>query len=94
MLGGRYMYNLEEAIEKIKTLECPAGDLENSVALILEDYKVASPNEIKMSLNKQEDKDGIQAYKAEIASSGERIIVLAETGFDGYVTKVVDAYIY
>lgn len=87
------MGNLEEAVERIKSLECPTGDIEKSVALILEDYEIANLDEIKVSRNKPEDKDGMQAYKAEIQGIGNRITVLSKSGLDDYVSKVFDAYI-
>ena len=40
------MPNLEKAVERIKTLQCPTGELENRIIGILEDYKVATRNEI------------------------------------------------
>ena len=35
------MTNLEKAIDRIKILECPTGELEERLVSILEDYKVA-----------------------------------------------------
>jgi hypothetical protein len=87
------MGSLEKAIERIKILECPTGDVENRVAGILEDYKVADRNAIKV--NKKEILDnGMEVYNAVISGDKEyRITVLAESGLDDYVATVVDAFV-
>lgn len=87
------MGSLEKAIERIKILECPTGDVENRVAGILEDYKVADRNAIKV--NKKEILDnGMEVYNAVISGDKEyRITVLAESGLDDYAATVVDAFV-
>ncbi|MEN6459912.1 MAG: hypothetical protein ABFC94_00890 [Syntrophomonas sp.] len=84
--------NLEKAIERIKVLECPTGEVENRVVGILEDFKVANRNMITISREEQED--GLEAYSAVISSNKEHhITVLAKSGLDDYVATVVDACI-
>jgi hypothetical protein len=86
------MDNLKKAIERIKELECPTGDVESRVAHILEDYKVADRNMIK--INREEQEDGFEIYNAVVLSNNEHhITVLAKSGLDDYVATVVDAYI-
>lgn len=88
------MRSIENAIERIKTLECPTGDVEIYVADILEDYQVTNRNNLSIFRNKQFDKDGAEAYSATFSSdSVESIIFLVTSGLDDYVAKVKDAYI-
>lgn len=88
------MSKLDAAIERIRILECPTGDVEIRVAGILEDYKIANRNDIVVARDEDYDRDGAEAYRA-IISEGEKksIVVLAKSGYDDYVAKVVDAYI-
>lgn len=88
------MKSIENAIDRIRTLECPTGEVEIHIADILEDYQVANRNQLSIYRNKQFDKDGAEAYRATISSSADQsIIILAQHGLDDYVAKVVDAYI-
>lgn len=88
------MPKLEDAVERIKKLECPTGDMENRVAGILEDYGVANKNEITIKRDENLDRDGAEGYSVRPTMSKERsIVVLATSGMDDYVAKVVDAYI-
>lgn len=88
------MATLNNAIDRIKTLECPTGDVEVRVADILEDYEVANRNLITIYRDEQFDTNGAEAYKASIlGNKRQSVIVLAESGLDNYVAKVVDAYI-
>lgn len=88
------MNNLKKAVERIKALECPTGDLENRVAGILEDYGIANRNVITVFRAEDRDRDGLEAYSAVVSGSQEpNITVLAQSGLDDYVATVADAYI-
>jgi hypothetical protein len=88
------MQPIENAIERIKILECPTGNLENRIAGILEDYGVSAKGGINVARNEKYDKDGAEAYIAKVSGSKEQsIVVLAESGLDDYVAKVTDVYI-
>lgn len=88
------MSTLEQAVERIKALECPTGEVEYRVADILDDYGIANRNEITINRDKSLDKDGAQAYITNISGNREKsIVILAKAGLDDYVAKVVDAYI-
>lgn len=88
------MAKLADAIERIKTLECPVGEIEDRVAGILEDYEVADRSKINVHRDKRFDQDGAEAYTARIRGAGEQsVMFLAKPGLDDYVTKVIDAYI-
>lgn len=64
------------------------------VAYILEDYEIANRNFINIYRDEQFDINGAEAYKAKITNnSRQSVIVLAESGLDNYVAKVVDTYI-
>lgn len=86
------MNKIDEAIDRIRRLECPTGDLENSVTLILEDYGVATISNVNIDRDNSLDRDDAQAYRVNIAGEKQSIIVLAESGYDDYVAKVVDVY--
>lgn len=85
---------LEDAVQRIKVLECPTGDLEQRVKGILEEYGVANGNELVVNRDKRLDQNEAQAYSATISGDQEQsIVILAKSGLDDYVAQVVDAYI-
>ncbi|GMA98953.1 hypothetical protein [Pelosinus sp. IPA-1] len=88
------MATIEQAIERIKALECPTGDVKDRVRKILTDYNVASKSEIMVTREHSLDKKGARGYNAKISGEGETdIVVLALSGRDDYVAKVMDVYI-
>lgn len=87
------MDNFNSAINRIKQLECPTGELQSRVAGILEDYHIANRNEITINRDEQLDKEGAQAYITKISSNTDQsFVILAKSGLDDYVTKVVNVY--
>lgn len=84
------MNRIDNAIDRIKILECPTGELENRVTGILEEYKVANKNQISISRVKPLDTDQAQAYKLKISGEKQSYIIMASSGYDDYVAKVVD----
>lgn len=88
------MANLEKAIDRIKILQCPTGELEDRVAGILAYYNVATRNEIIINRDEALDKDGAEAYTVKISDKIDpSITILARSGHDDYVAQVVDAYL-
>jgi len=88
------MSKIEDAIERIKILECPTGEVEHRVAGILEDYKIANRNEVAVKREESLDRDGSQGFIAKVPDvTGKSIVILAKSGMDDYVAKVTDAYI-
>ncbi len=86
------MDKMDEALSRLRRLECPTGELEKSVALILEDYGVADMDNIRINGYKGMNGDNTQAYKVEIPGAGQSFMLLARSGNDGYVAKVLDVY--
>ncbi|ARC85926.1 hypothetical protein U732_1859 [Clostridium argentinense CDC 2741] len=86
------MEKFKDAIERIKILQCPTGDVENRVAGILEDYGVANKKEITVNRNEELDSIGAEAYSVQIGGNKESIVVLARSGKDDYVAEVVGVY--
>ncbi|WP_027624936.1 hypothetical protein [Clostridium lundense] len=86
------MGRIDKAINRIKILECPTGDLENRVAGILEDYGVANRKKVNVNRDSYFDRDEAQAYRVEIPGENQSIVVLAKSGEEDYVAKVVDVY--
>jgi len=87
--------NIEHAIAEIKTLECPTSDIKGRVRGILRNHEIAHGTEITVSRNHMLDKNGARGYSAKITrDDGLTINVLAMSGMDDYVTKIIDAYRY
>ncbi|MEL7646891.1 MAG: hypothetical protein AAGU76_02300 [Sedimentibacter sp.] len=87
------MWKIEKAIEKIRTVECPTGELKNRIADILDDFNVANRNDIQINRNEAFDRDGAEAYVAGLRDDMNRsLVVLSKPGLDDYVARVVDAY--
>lgn len=86
------MNKINDAIGRIKALECPTGDLETRVLEILEDYKVADKNKINIDKNDDFNTDDEQVYSVKIAGENKSIVVVSKLGCDDYVEKVVDVY--
>ncbi len=84
------MSDINNAIERIRVLQCPTGELENRIEEILKQYNIDPRDEISVVRVSDHDANGAQAYKAAFAR-GREIIILAESGPDDYVAKVVDA---
>jgi hypothetical protein len=91
-MGGFHMTKMDAAIDRIKILECPAGELENRVLGILEDYGVADSGKVNISRASSLDQDEAEAYKVKLAGEDQSIVVLAKSGLDDYVAMVVDVY--
>ena len=87
------MNSIENAIDRIRILECPTGEVALRVADILEDYNIANRNDLEIYRDRQFDRNGAEAYTAFSNKSNQSIIFLAKSGMDDYVAKVVDAYI-
>lgn len=86
------MNKIDEAIDRIKILECPTGELENRVAAILEDYGVAAKSEISIDRDDNLESDEAKEYEVKIPGESRPIIVLSKSGLDDYVEKVVDVH--
>lgn len=86
------MNKIDEAIDRIKALECPTGDIENRVAEILEDYRVADSSKVNIRRDSKLDSEDTQAYRVEIQGKDQSIVVMAKSGYDDYVAKVTDVY--
>ena len=85
------MSNLENAIERIKRLECPVGEIEGRVVGILEDYGVANGGQITVK-KETDSEEGFRVYSCEIPGDTEKsLFVFTESGSEDYVAKVIDA---
>lgn len=86
------MDTLQEAIDRMKMLECPTGELEDRVLDILEEYDVAYKDDISIERDDEKDEDGAEYYYVYI-SDNESLTIVAKSGVDDYVIRVLDAYI-
>ncbi|NMM65989.1 hypothetical protein HBE96_25765 [Clostridium sp. P21] len=86
------MKKIDEAIDRIKTLECATGNLENRIVGILEEYGVTDRSKIDVNRNNNFDTEEAQGYKVKIEGEPGSFVVLAKSGYDDYVAEVVDVY--
>lgn len=85
---------LEDAIERIKELECPTGKVENRIAGLLEDYGIACRSEVEVEKYEGAETNGVERFSVKIpGNKNQSIIILSNSGMDDYVTKVTDVYI-
>lgn len=92
--GGIVVSNIEDAVERLKRLECPTGEVENRIAGILSDYGIGNGMEVSVKRDRSLDRNGAEAYLTDISKDcGKSIVVLAKSGLDDYVAKVEDVYI-
>lgn len=83
------MENLKDAIERLKVMECPTGQVERKIAGILEEYQEGNKSGIEVIRDESSDANEAQGYVAKI--NGSKILtVLATSGMDDYVAKVID----
>lgn len=87
------MESLEKAIERIKVLECPSGNIEDRVKKILEEY--LTQEQYSINIEKDEDsKNRLETYMVVVSGDSEnKIKILAKSGLDDYVTTVVDVFV-
>ena len=86
------MKGLESAMERIKRLECPTGEIENRILGIMESYGGVDRNAVEIKRQEDCDRDdGAQAYSTSVLG-GENISmrIYAKSGLDDYVARVVD----
>ncbi len=87
------MSTIEDAIQKIKMLQCPTGELEDRVTCILEDCNVSPKSDIVINREERLDRDGAKAYSVIIADRIDpAMTLLAKSGQDDYVVQVEDVY--
>jgi hypothetical protein len=88
------MSYIEDAIGRIKELECPTRKIENRIAGILEDYGIAYRSEVEVKKYEGMEIRGEKGFCVKIpGDNNQSIIILANSGMDDYVAKVKDAYI-
>lgn len=83
------MENYNEAFTRLKSLECPAGYLEERVQELLSIYDIADEN-TSITRDKSYDREGLEAYRIKFAHQAQSKIVLAKSGTEDYVVRVVD----
>lgn len=86
------MSRLQEAIERIKALECPTGQVGERIQEILEDYQALDEGRVVVNEDEDINMDGTKGYSIELSDGQEYIRVFSTAGLDDYVEKVVDAY--
>lgn len=91
-IGGFDMKNLESAMERIRRLECPTGEVEERILGIMESYGGVDRNAVQIKRQEDSDRDdGAQAYSANVLrGQNTSMMIYAKSGLDDYVAKVVD----
>ena len=82
------MDQMSEALNRIRSLECPTGELENRVADILNDYGIAQRSRIKITKLETTDRDDGETYQVDMPE--QSFVMQAKSGLDDYVVKVVN----
>ncbi len=86
------MSNIDAAMDRIKDLECPNGELTKRVADILERHGITNAGNVKIEKDQELDNIRTQGFRVSLPG-GESIIILIKSGYDDYVYQVVDAYL-
>lgn len=88
------MTKIEEAMDRIKNLECPAGELRSRIAQIMEEYGIENKDKVEVKRYEGININGSAVFHIDIPDSqDESIVIIADSGMDDYVTKVTDAYL-
>lgn len=89
----KIMASIEKAIDRIKTLQFPTGELGGRVAQILDDCGIASEKDVTIKRDEESDIDTAEAYKVTIPGNPDPCLtILARSGADDYVAWVVDVH--
>lgn len=85
---------IKEAMEGIKSLEFPTGELETRIIGILLEYGISNEDEINISRCKDLDREGAKAYIVDFPNREDQsMLVFARSGMDDYVVKILDVYL-
>lgn len=82
--------NINNAIDEIKKIECPTGELEKRVAGILADYDLENITTNSVHRDKHLDERDGKAFCVDTANG--KLVIMATSGMDDYVAKVVHVY--
>lgn len=86
------MANIQNAIDRIRKVQCPTGELEEKVAGILEGYEVAKREDVSLHREENFDRDNALGFRAEINTPQKiSIRILARSGAEDYVAQVIEA---
>jgi hypothetical protein len=83
--------NINNAIDEIKKIECPTGELENRVAGILADYDLENITTDSVHRDKSLDERDGKAFCVD--TTNVKLVIMATSGLDDYVAKVVHVYV-
>lgn len=80
--------------KKIIGIECPADEVTDRVIGVLEEYNMDGQYQITSRADEDYDETRLKYYRAfsENDDNPDLIMVVKE-GIDGYVSKIVDAYV-
>jgi hypothetical protein len=82
-------------MERIKRLECPTGEVESRVAGILEEYHVVGKGQAAVQRDADFDRDGAEGYRTRLQGDNKQsLVVLAQSGDEDYVARVIDVYLH
>lgn len=90
------MLRLDEALERLKTMECPTGGVEERILETLVEFNIAKRNDISITHDQDDEfiNNNIEAYRAKFrGNKAQTVVVLCRSGIDDYVSKVLDAYV-
>lgn len=84
----------KDVLKRIIGIECPTGNVTDRVINVLEEYNLGGEYQIMSEADDDFDETRLRFYKAfsETADNPDFVMVVKE-GKDGYVAKVVDAFV-
>ena len=85
------MAQMSKFIERMNNMQCPNGEIEDKVKTIVEEYHLASKDQV--SVHRETDFDTVEAegYRLDINNENPMSFkVLTSTGAEDYVIRVIE----
>jgi hypothetical protein len=95
LMRGSFIMNKDSNItRRIIGIECPTDKVTDRVIGVLEEYDLEGQYQITSRIDEDYEETRLKYYRA-YSETGNRpdLIMVVKEGMDGYVAKVVDAYI-
>ena len=88
------MKNIEDVLEDIRNIDCPADQLQDKIKSAYEGYQYEGTSDVVIKRDEGLDEIGLRAYSTYVGSiKAPKVIAVIKEGQDHYVSTVVDAYI-
>lgn len=85
------MTQIKEFIERMNNMQCPNGEIEKKVAKLVEQYHLASEDQVNVYRETDYDTAEVEGYRLDIANENPMSFkILTSTGAEDYVIRVVE----